>query len=476
MSFPANHRSLRTGFRATLAALSLAAAGSAHAYLTVGPNGTYASIQDAVNAAIAAGGDEVRVENCVALCMWLQRVDFETTASVQLSGGWASDFQSQIPDYTTHLIGTGEDAPTIRAIARGSAIVSVSRFSLDGTGNSGSGSSGFHTRGLLGAAYENATLVIADNLVYGNVVYTSSSALPHGGAGAAVQASDNGVIAMAGNRFEANQLIGTDGQAAYGSGAFVTSLVNGHVDFVANTLVTNVTSNSSGGGCRGGGLFASAIDASSVQLRANDYTGNAQLFCTNGATGDAAEISAFSTALVEVYDETWTNNRVDNDPGVYQVFMQADVASTILAQNGLITHGTWGGLFANAIASATIDISNYTIADNPVLGFRGIGGGTQIWNTLFWNNGGDAPDLEGGATEAFCLAGTDPAFVDAGNGNYALSPGSPAIDAGSNSPPGGLRPFDIAGHPRPYNGVADIGAYEFQGVVNDRIFADAFDG
>lgn len=465
-------RSIRLG----LAAMALASASTAHAYLTVGPHGSYASIQDAVNAAIAAGGDEVRVENCVALCMWLQRVDFETTASVQLSGGWASDFQSQIPDYTTHLIGTGEDAPTIRAIARGSAIISVNRFALDGTGNSGSGSSGFYTRGLVGAAYESAVLVVDDNLIYGNVVYTSTTASPAGGAGVALQATDNALVSMAGNRIEANQLLGTDGEASYGGGAYVTAIGNGHVDFVLNTLVDNIASNPNGGACRGGGAWASAADGSSLQLRGNDYTGNAQLFCTNGATGDAAEIAASGTAVVDVYDETWTNNRVDSDPGVYQVFMQADVSSLILAQNGLITHGTWGGLFANSLASASIYISNYTIADNPVLGIRGIGAGTQLWNSLLWNNGSDSPDLENGATLAYCLAGTDPSFADPANGNYTLLPGSAAIDAGTNDPAGGLRGFDLAGNPRPYNGVADIGAYEFQGVPNDRIFADGFDG
>jgi hypothetical protein len=478
-----NNRSLapttrpHAALRLAIGAVALATATAAHAYITVGLHGTYSSIQDGVNAAIANGGDEVRVEYCVALCSMGQRVSFETSASVQLSGGWAPDFQSQPTNYTTHLIGDGEDGPLISAIAHGNAIISVNRFSLDGSGVAGSGSAGFYTRGLLVGAWDQSIVIVADNNIYDNVVYTSATSAPAGGAGLAVQAADNALISLAGNRIEANQLLGTDGQASYGGGAFVATIGGGHIDFVLNNLFDNITSNPNGGGCRGGGLWAASLDASTMQLRGNSYSGNEQLFCTNGATGDAAELETSNSAMMSVLDETWTSNNVPSDPGVYEVYMQADVSSSILAQNGLITHGTWGGLFANSIASGSVTIENYTIADNPVLGIRGVGIGTEVWNTLVWNNGSDALDLENGATQAYCLAGTNPLFVDSASGNYRLSSGSPAIDAGTDSPPGGLRTIDLGGSPRPSGAASDIGAYEYQSVViDDRIFADGFDG
>ncbi|HVZ22834.1 MAG TPA: choice-of-anchor Q domain-containing protein [Vicinamibacterales bacterium] len=458
------------------ASLALAAATSANAYVTVGPHGAFSSIQDGVDAAIANGGDEVRVENCIALCMLFERVDFTTSVNVLLSGGWASDFQSQIPDYTTHLIGDGEDAPIISAIVQGDAIVSINRFALDGTGNSGSGSSGFYTRGLLVGARDNASVVVADNIIFGNVVYTATTALPQGGAGLAVQASGAATIALSGNTIDTNELLGTDGAPSFGAGAFVQTTQSGHIDFVLNTIYDNITSNPNGGACRGGGAFTDSEDTSIMQQRANVYYGNQQFACGNGATGDAEEINATGSGVVLVLDETWTANNTANDPGVYEVFMQTTASSQVRANNGLITHGTWGGLFANSIDSSSITIQNYTIADNPVLGLRGVGAGTSFWNTLVWNNGSDAPDLESGATEAFSLFGVDPLFVDPANGNYRLSPGSPAIDAGTNSPPDGMRDHDLDGNPSPVNGVTDIGAYEYQGGVTDRIFADGFDG
>jgi hypothetical protein len=57
----------------------------------------------------------------------------------------------------------------------------------------------------------------------------------------------------------------------------------------------------------------------------------------------------------------------------------------------------------------------------------------------------------------------DPAFLDAGNGDVRLLPGSPCIDAGFNSPD--LPEFDIAGMHRIMFGgkslTVDMGAYEF---------------
>ncbi|HEX5123748.1 MAG TPA: choice-of-anchor Q domain-containing protein [Rhodanobacteraceae bacterium] len=462
---------------AALAALSFAVAIDANAFVTVGPDGEYTSIQDAVNFAMGSGGDDVRVENCVALCLWVQSVDFDTSVDIHLSGGWSADFSGQIPSFTTHLIGSGDDVPIIRAIARNGAIVSVSNFSLDGTGDAGAGLSGLQTHGFVGVAHDNASLVVSDNLIYGNVVYTVANVTPPGGAGMALFADGNGVIAAAGNDIGSNQSLGTDTNATAGGGAYILTAQSGHVDFTLNTLTGNTASNPNGGPCRGGGLFASAGDNSSQQLRGNVYSGNEQLFCTNGATGDAAELDASGAAFLYVFDETWTQNSIDNDPGVYEVFMQASPGGNITAANGLITHGTWGGLLASSDAAGTIYITNYTIADNPVLGVRGIGGNTYLANTLLWNNGTDLPDLEGGATQEFGLYGVDPSFVDEANGDYRLAAGSAAIDAGTNTPPGGLRFTDLDGNPRPYNGTADIGAYEYQGgAPADRIFADGFDG
>lgn len=461
--------------RFALGSVILLSAVSAHAFVTVGPHGTFPTIQEGINEAIANGGGEVRVElKCFVGCPYSENVDFVSSASIVLSGGWASDFQSQ-GALNSAITGTGANVPLMRAIVSGSAITTISHFNLDGSGVVATNSASSFTHGLVVGTHDSASVLVFNNTISGNDVYTFNSSLIPGGAGVALQASDTSVILMNNNTIQSNRLFGSDAHATYGAGAFVTAIGSGHVDFVANTITSNITNNTAGGACRGGGIWAASLDTSSMQLLGNTYTGNAQFACGNGATGDAAEIDASNTAVVHVLDETWTSNAIPNDPGVYEVYMQADVSSHIYAQNGLITHGTWGGLFANSIASGSIYISNYTIADNPVLAFHGFGNGTELWNTVLWNNGSNTPILETGATVGFSVFGTDPHFVNAANGNYRLSAGSPAINFGFNTPPGGLRPVDLDGAPRPFGGIADAGAYEWRPDPADLIFANGFD-
>jgi hypothetical protein len=69
----------------------------------------------------------------------------------------------------------------------------------------------------------------------------------------------------------------------------------------------------------------------------------------------------------------------------------------------------------------------------------------------------------------------DPQFVDPANGDYHLQPTSPAVDFAPAA--GGV---DLDGNPRDvvvYDDVTprDIGAYEYQIGVPDRVFADGFD-
>ncbi len=55
----------------------------------------------------------------------------------------------------------------------------------------------------------------------------------------------------------------------------------------------------------------------------------------------------------------------------------------------------------------------------------------------------------------------DPLFVAPGLGDYRLLPGSPAIDAGDNSAVPEDITIDLAGNPRIYGSIVDLGAYEW---------------
>lgn len=465
MSF--RRRGLRgaRGAGLVLGVLALAVATGAHAYTTVGPHGAYSTIQSGIDAAIAHGDDAVRVEvKClIGGCPYVESVFLTTSSSLDVSGGWASDFQSQIGGLDSPVTGNGT-GPLFEVLASGSATIGVSRFAFDGSGNT----PGSSTAGVLVFASDGSSVSIHDNLIYGNQVKSSVGSSIVGG-GLQAQGNGGATIHVSGNTFQLNKVLGTDTRSSTGGGASLRTSGTSHIVFHGNTLIDNLVSNPNGGACNGGGLYAQADTSTLMELSGNLYSGNGQLLCTSGATGDAAHINT-NFAYVSVYDETWTNNNVPSNPGVYEVFIQAMSSSTVHVANCLITHGTWGGLFASADATSDLYISNCTIADNPAVGATLYGSTTQMYNTILWNDGASL-DLHNNPYVQYVLNGADPLFVDEANGNYRLSPGSPAFNAGSNTPAGGLRTTDLDGLPRPFAGITDIGAYEFR----DRIFANGFD-
>jgi hypothetical protein len=72
---------------------------------------------------------------------------------------------------------------------------------------------------------------------------------------------------------------------------------------------------------------------------------------------------------------------------------------------------------------------------------------------------------------------SDPRFIDAANGDYRLAVDSPLVDAGIDTPAGGVAAFDLDGVARIQGARIDIGAYEAAVPTSaDEVFTDGFDG
>jgi len=152
--------------------------------------------------------------------------------------------------------------------------------------------------------------------------------------------------------------------------------------------------------------------------------------------------SGGSTCSLCVNNNTVSGNALgESSPGAVQI-SYPNSAKTYLANNVL-----WG--------NGGTDLNVY--------------GNSNIHPTLFNNDIG----TENGTTPASASAGnisSDPQFVSAAHGDYRLQFDSPVRDAGTNSPPGTIRSFDVLGTAR-IDGVAvDMGAYEY----HENIFADGF--
>ena len=92
-----------------------------------------------------------------------------------------------------------------------------------------------------------------------------------------------------------------------------------------------------------------------------------------------------------------------------------------------------------------------------------------IVGNIGWNIGGDS-----WYSLYNCFYSGNPLFVNAGNGNYRLTSGSPCINAGTNLPYV-YSTTDLDGNPRLSGDFVDIGAYEF-GTLECSFIADRSGG
>jgi uncharacterized repeat protein (TIGR01451 family)/CSLREA domain-containing protein len=214
---------------------------------------------------------------------------------------------------------------------------------------------------------------------------------------------------------------------------------------LANTTVSGNTAGADGGGIYNGG-------GSTLTITASTLSGNS----ANGAGRSGGGIFNASAATAALSNVTVSGNGAD-DRG--------------------------GGVFNGG---GTVTLTNVTLGDNAATAGGGIfnaAGTATLRNTLMaGSTGGNCSgviaslgnNLDDGSTCAFGAAGDlsnqNPLLGSlASNGGttqtYALSAGSPAIDAGSNAAcpatdqRGVVRPF-------PIGGFCDIGAFEFRPPVD----------
>jgi hypothetical protein len=177
---------------------------------------------------------------------------------------------------------------------------------------------------------------------------------------------------------------------------------------------------------------------------------------TAGGAGSAAAIDDFG--VVDLESSTVAGNSA---PGLL-----VQVGATATVRNSTLSDGLDVGIVDRGTAS----LFNATVAANANGGVDDAGGTLNLTNTILAKNGSSDctrratssdRSLDGDGSCGVALSRTDPALGRlAANGGptstRALSPGSPAIDAGDNS----KCPADDQRHFARSDGRCDIGAYE----------------
>ncbi|HJP72722.1 MAG TPA: right-handed parallel beta-helix repeat-containing protein [Pseudonocardiaceae bacterium] len=165
------------------------------------------------------------------------------------------------------------------------------------------------------------------------------------------------------------------------------------------------------------------------------------------------------------------NNIADDNAGSGILFNHNDTGATI-ANNLSFANKNHGISISSGGGSGDgFVITNNIVYGNAMFGINvhsdANGADNQYRNNLFYANGKGEYGLDNSAGPMWTPPNTsgtvnaDPRFVDYqsdGSGDYHLTAGSPAVDAGTTL---GAPDTDYDGTPRPQGNAADIGPYEY---------------
>lgn len=432
---------------------------------TVGPSGRYATIQAALTEAALTPPyvpptpvtHEIRVQAGTFPENLRLPIPCCGRRNIRVGGGWNASFTSTTGDPASTVIDGRDRGRVFTASALTEGSVKLERLTLREGYLRVSATSPFAAGAGLYASVAGTAFLqlervhVRDNVIRGEGPGNAEAQ----GAGASVVVSESGGLSVNLSRFQNNLTVpGEASLASWGGGLNVQVYDRGGVSVSRSEIVGNWAY-----GSRlsyGGGLYALTEGAARFGVSDTLVQGNV----VSNTIGEGAGV-ALRAVNGESMGGSWVNRCrvVSNVVGLSQVSLEASNGAQVQALDSLVAKGR-GGVRVLANNSVAV-LRNLTVADNDLRGIRGsvTGGLLTLFNTIaFGNEGGDVSVSGSEYRAGFNLVGTDPRFRV---GSYELDGGSPAADAGTNSPPTPLGSIDLAGRPRVYNGTVDIGAYEW---------------
>lgn len=446
---------------------SAGTAASVHsAVYTVGPAGTHATIQAAINAALVnPGDDEIRVH----IGTYAEGINVPATMNtdtLEIKGGYADGYLTIYRDGAVNTIIQPPAGARGANLAPSGGTLKLQTVTI--TGSTTTSCAGLRIDGSGGAGVEVNNAYIHDNLVD-----TNGTGIAIGG-GACLEGKDNATVVLSKVDISNNiaRVTGAVNSNASGGGLRIYCIGSAHCYLADSQLNGNRIEPKANNG-QGAGLAVQAGESAVVAIVRTVF-GAQQVGGTPGAIdGVAAYVAATGSANAVV-----TQSRFHGGTAPGGVTLESEVAlypassATMDFDNSLITHSSARAMKAATSGNSTLFLAALTVADNAypaeVQGNSAVS--ALVYNNIFWNPATATNIVVSGSIVEDNLIGVDPGFVAPSLYDYSLRrSGSPAMNLGSTTRP--LGSYDIADTARVQNGRADIGAWE----SSDRIFSDRID-
>ncbi len=472
---------IRIPWRALHVGILLGALGTAPAgavVRTVGPTGSYATIQEAVDAAIAVG-----VYNEIRVAKGSYRENVTVPAAfalgiMDITGGWEPSFRVRSRDASETVVDGGGTGPVFKLAPSGGRLQIEGLTITNGLAEYVDGAPPPNKptgAGVFAQPSGDARVFLVNNRITGNQALNRTPVyhFAHGGGiGASLMGSST--LELSRNRITGNLAVssGTNNGVAVGGGVYVECRESTRLVLRDNRIEENGTRTANNQNT-GSGLYVSLSNNASAVLHGNTVARNrAVLNGAGAAVGTGGALWTTSTGTLDARRNRWLENTADGISSG-QVSLSTSGPGAVYFTDSLIAGGDSGGLGANSGLEGTLHLSNLTIVDNRGRGFVLRGEGletTTLFNSILFGNRPDLGSVRGAPSIVSTLIGMDPGFRDRAGGDYRLAAGSPAIDAGTNPlvPRERLGVWDLDALDRVVNGVVDQGAYESAATPSGR--------